>query len=349
MSRLASLPLINWPEADKAVWADLTAPGDALDQGGALSHLRATSQAGLIKRYGRWLEYLYQVHPETISERPAWRATPERVRDWCASLEHIAPPTRLTYVNGALQVLREAEPENDWRLQCRLLKSLTREVRRWDSPRKIGRIFPGPVLLEAACDLAGPTAAAANTPLNAALMRRNGTMIALFTLAPIRLRSFSELTLGRSVLVTQKQITLVLSGDMTKNHLPWEVLAPPALETLLREYIHEVRPWLMRNLERPHDALWVGRMGEPYSYRTIANTIPAATCRQLGVPVSPHLFRDAAATTIAQMAPENVLSIAPILGHSSSGIVERHYNHATAIEAGRDYAKVITELTEGDD
>lgn len=42
-------------------------------------------------------------------------------------------------------------------------------------------------------------------------------MIAFLAMLPIRLRSLSELSLGKSALVSATQIKVALSGDMTKN------------------------------------------------------------------------------------------------------------------------------------
>ena len=58
----------------------------------------------------------------------------------------------------------------------------------------------------------------------------------------------------------------------------------------------------------------------------------------------PHFFRDAAATTLAQISPESARLIRPILAHSGFGTAERHYIHAGSIEAGRDYAAVIRRM-----
>ncbi len=110
-------------------------------------------------------------------------------------------------------------------------------------------------------------------------------------------------------------------------------------------YIEEVRPWLMQRRGERHQILWVGRMGKPLDYATIANTIPKVTKRELGVAVSPHLFRDAAATTLVRLSPKDTRSIRALLGHSSFETAERHYIHAMGIEAGRDYATVIANLT----
>ena len=51
--------------------------------------------------------------------------------------------------------------------------------------------------------------------------------------------------------------------------------------------------------------------------------------------MTPHLFRDAAATSIAIHDPEHVTNIMPVLGHSTLTTCERHYNQAQGLEAGR--------------
>jgi integrase len=322
--------------------------GRSAGGGWALAHLRETSRKGLIKCYGRWLEWLYRTEPGVLASPPVSRATVERLRAWIAQLAPVAPPTRLTLVNGALQVLREAHPEQDWRLPLRLLQPLRSEVENWQSNRKEGRIFSGAVVLEAAIELCVPKAKAASTPLKAAIMRRDGTMIAFLAMVPIRLRALCELTLGQSVLVSPSQIKVSLSEDMTKNGLPWEALVPQPLEGMLRCYLSETRTWLMVRTGARHDCLWVTRFGSPLAYGQIKNRIPEVTGRELGIKVSPHLFRDIAVTTLVRESPEDARLSRPLLGHASYGIVERHYNQAKGIEAGRDYAAVLDELRGSD-
>ncbi len=55
-----------------------------------------------------------------------------------------------------------------------------------------------------------------------------------------------------------------------------------------------------------------------------------------------------AVTTLVRESPEHARLTRPLLAHASYGIVERHYNHATGIEAGRDFAAVIDSLRRKD-
>ena len=63
-----------------------------------------------------------------------------------------------------------------------------------------------------------------------------------------------------------------------------------------------------------------------------------------GVAVSPHLFRDSAATAIAIDGPAHVRAIMPVLGHSRLATSETHYNHACSLDASRGYIGIITGL-----
>jgi integrase len=347
MTRLVSMRIGDWPDADRQMWNSLVSGDDPLADFGALSHLRETSQRGLIKCYGRWLEWLYRTEPEILASPPCSRATVARLRAWIDVLAQVADPTRLTLVNGALRVLRAAYPEANWRLPLRLLDRLRYEAQNWQSSRKQGRVISGAVVLQAAIHVCGPKAEATQARFYAELMRRDGTMIAFLAMLPIRLRSLSELSLGKSVLVSATQIKVALSGDMTKNGLPWEAMVPQPLEAMLRSYLSETRTWLMKRTGARHDCLWVTSMGGPLAYGQIKNRIPEATGRELGIKISPHLFRDIAVTTLVRASPEDAQLCRALLGHASFGIVERHYNQAKAIEAGRDYAAILEELRGG--
>jgi integrase len=59
---------------------------------------------------------------------------------------------------------------------------------------------------------------------------------------------------------------------------------------------------------------------------------------------SPHLFRDCAATTLAYHSPDSARLTRGVLGHSGFRMAERHYNQATALDAGRRYAEVLARL-----
>lgn len=348
MTRSVSLAFDDWPEADRRMWAGLIRKAGPLDDNGALAHLRESSLTSLKAGYERWLGWLRSLGGKELCERPEKRATPDRLVDWTASLAHLSPYMRWTVVARTVQILSAAAPEADWSRHRHLVNRLLREARRSPSKRKIGRVLPSGTLLDAGERLASTISQEQHTALASALMVRDGAMVALLALMPMRRRSFTELRLGTSVLVSSDRIVVSLSPEMTKNGLPWEAQVPESGVGLLRRYIDETRPWLMNRGQQDHDALWVGRCGEPIKDAAIALRIATATTRMTGVRVSPHLFRDAAATTLARQSPADARLIRPLLAHSGFGTAERHYIQAQGIETGRDFASVIAELTVGD-
>ena len=72
--------------------------------------------------------------------------------------------------------------------------------------------------------------------------------------------------------------------------------------------------------------------------------IRARTKAAFGAPLNPHLFRDAAATTIAILDPARVRIAAPVLGHKTFTTTERHYRHARGNEGHRAYTDALLTL-----
>jgi integrase len=77
---------------------------------------------------------------------------------------------------------------------------------------------------------------------------------------------------------------------------------------------------------------------------SIHNRFRGRTKAAFGVAVSPHLFRDSAATAIATDGPAHVRAIMPVLGHSRLATSETHYNHARSLDASRSYIDVLAGL-----
>lgn len=342
-----TLPRAAWPAADRAMWDALHKKADPFDDPGALAHLRQTSSRTLEVRYARWMRWLTTFDPDALALPPAERATLPRLQCWLEALSHTKPMSRLMFIDGVLRVLRAADPDLDWTMQQRLLASLKRAAGRGDPARKRGRILSSGVLLKVGLTYANADPLAVPQPLKRMIRLRDGMMIAMLAVLPIRRRAFCELALGQSVLMTPDEITISLSEEMTKTGVPWEASVPPQIEAMLRRYIVDVRPALLARGGRTHNILWVGKKGEIFEQNGLGSRIGDLTLQLTGKRVSPHLFRDAAATTLARLSPESARLIQPVLAHSSAMTAERHYIHAQTIEAGRDYTSLIQRLKGG--
>ena len=331
----------EWPEADRQLWEKLQRPACPLDNDGRLAHLRPASLAMLHGGYEQWLKWLRRNEPEALFLDPIARGTMERLQRWLAALDTVRPKTRLHYFSGVVRLLSESAPEVDWSAHQALLSRLRLASGSGDPQRKAGRIFDSGRLCRLGFEYATSHEKLKPTPLEKAARYRTGVMIALLAVMPLRRITFRNLQLGTSVIVGADRILISATGDMMKRGNTWEAEVPRTVLPSLQHYLLEIRPWLMRRHHQKHDYLWVNDRGKPFEPSHLSNRIAWATKQVLGTRVSAHLFRDAAATTLARHAPASAHIIAPLLGHTSLATAERHYIQATSIDAGKLYADVL--------
>ena len=73
------------------------------------------------------------------------------------------------------------------------------------------------------------------------------------------------------------------------------------------------------------------------------------TLQRLGTAISPHRFRDCAASTLANRAPKQVRLAAALLGHTNLATTEQYYIQADNLAAGRQYQDIVTALARRED
>lgn len=336
-----TLPYSQWPEADTRLWVSLFTEGNPLDERGQLAHLRETSRESLLRRYARWLKWLAHTRPAALLQPPAERVQLEALRAWLRDLDHTQPVTRRSFVDGVLRVAMAASPDRDWTAEEALVQRLRRIAKRARSQRKQGRILSSQVLFEAGQRLVFEEAPRINSALFRATTIRDGAMIALLALMPMRRRSLAGLRIDVSFLTQPQRYSIALPGDLTKSGLPWEADVPAPAAELLRAYLTEARPLLAARGGWADDHLWLGRKGRKFGEDYLGTLVSKGVERMTGVPVSPHLFRDAAATTLSRHSPKAATLIRGVLAHTSDRTAEKHYIHATSIDAGQSYAEVL--------
>jgi integrase len=92
----------------------------------------------------------------------------------------------------------------------------------------------------------------------------------------------------------------------------------------------------------PSNCLWISSTtGERYTTKNLGTLISKITLQTVGVDVSPHLFRTAAATTAAMYAGDNPHLASAVLGHSDSRVTYKDYIRATTANAAKEYAAII--------
>ena len=84
------------------------------------------------------------------------------------------------------------------------------------------------------------------------------------------------------------------------------------------------------------------------SYSSVERAISATTLATVGINVSPHLFRTAAASTAAVYAGSTPHLASALLHHTPRAVTEEHYNRANTRSAAQAYAALIRAIRNGD-
>jgi integrase/recombinase XerD len=175
-----------------------------------------------------------------------------------------------------------------------------------------------------------------------AVRYRDGLMIAMLAFEPLRRKNFFGLEIGHHLIQEGTNWFLVIPPEETKTSAPIEFEIPGLLMPYLANYLDVVRPRMLKRGEC--NALWISRKGGALSYSAVWFIVSRNTAKHLGVRLAPHDVRDAAATTWAIAAPNQIAVARDLLSHADLRTTTRHYNRATGIVASRTSAQVIASI-----
>ena len=344
----ACLKLDDWPATDRELWLAAITPSDPFaESGGTRARHRLRSNKKVVQNYGRWLTFLAGQGLLDRHVQPADRITLETVKAYVVEMETLQ--NRKYTILGRLQdlgvIANAIAPDRDW-MFINKLASWVRGKR--EAPRdKRSRLVGSNELYGLGLSLMAQ-AATESTPRLAAMAFRDGLMIALLALRPLRRGNFINLTIGEYLVRTGAGWTIILPGAVTKNHaeltFPW----PEQLLGPLETYLAVHRPILAKLASRWKapigDRLWVSSHGSPMTEMAFYDRITKLTAKAFGKSLNPHLFRDAVATTTAIHDPSHVRLVAALLCHRSFATAERYYQQAQSLEAHRMFANELVTL-----
>ena len=179
-------------------------------------------------------------------------------------------------------------------------------------------------------------------PMADAVRYRDGLMFALLAQVPLRPRNSAALEIDRDVIKEGDNWSIVISPDNTKTGTYLDFEIPESIRGNFATYLALVRPRMLRR--SGCRALWVSPKGGPLSYSAIWPVFARRSIDRLGIRVTPHDVRDAAATLWAIARPEQVGISRDLLAHADLRTTEKHYNRARGIEASRAHRRVIARL-----
>ena len=336
------LKIEEWPEIDRKAWMNALKTADIFADSGLASHWSAPSRHKNRRGYGRWLTFLHYHYPENLIQMPAERVTRDAVRHYLAELdsEDLAPYSIVGRIAELTAVISKMAPNEDWEWLYNLIGRLRLQAR----PKldKRSRLLPTSELYQFGLSHMKGAEDSQSLPWLKAVQYRDGLMIAFLAARPIRRGNLASICIHQHLNLRGEDWYLTFEAHEVKNRRPLEFKFPSDVAPYLEQYLHRWRPLLLQDQQT--DRLWVNRYGRPMSDDATYVRVTKVTKRCLGKAINPHLFRDCVATTIAIEDPANVRIGATLLGHTSIKTSEKHYNHATSIEAGRKFQDSLVDL-----
>jgi integrase len=270
---------------------------------------------------------------------PADRVTIPAVEEFVECLRANCRDTTIFHCVARLfYALRVLCPEQDWRWIYRLSRRIAVGAEPIRHPQVLSSdLYRAGLRL---MDRAEATAVGFGRLTKSGAVRyRDGMMIAALVEAPMRRRPFSQLRLGDTVLKRHGRWSLYVPENLSKTRMALEYGLSERLCRYMEFYLQQIRPAFPG--ADSHDFLWPHE-GRPMGDKMIRRRIIKRTTEALGFPISPHRFRNAAATFVSIADPENIRMTKDLLGHTSFAMTEEHYiNSAQSRIAGRELARLL--------
>jgi integrase/recombinase XerD len=175
-----------------------------------------------------------------------------------------------------------------------------------------------------------------------AIRYRDGLMIALLAQVPLRHKNFAALEIGRDLIKERDDWFIVIPPEETKTKAYLDFQLPESLRNQFSTYLNRIRPRMLR--QQGCKSLWVSPKGGALSYSAVGPVVTRHTSERLGIRITPHDVRDAAATTWAIAAPEHVGISRDLLAHTDLRTTTKYYNRAKGIEASRAHGQLIRRM-----
>jgi integrase len=168
---------------------------------------------------------------------------------------------------------------------------------------------------------------------------RDGLFLLVGAYAPERRRALVSITLDQ---IDLQACEIVFDPRQIKTKRRSDRPLPAFVMDLVIEWII-----LWRSQYRPgHQMLWIAKGGKAVKDEAMYAAMVKATKRVLGFPVSPHDFRDAAATLTVEEAPQRPRLATIMLGHSSEEMTRNYTEQANQITACRKLAGALARTRE---
>jgi len=200
----------EWPSAEQSAWQDACRPSHRLKKGGSRSHLRVVSLKDFARRYGRFLGFLKRTGRLDPNAPAASQVTPANVEAYI--IDFTGKVNSVTAWNCIYKLRRAAQllsPGTDftWLIEIEKDLELLQEPK-----SKFDRIVTAEQLVEAGLTLIIEAKELTHAEFKRARGIRNGLMLVLLALCPIRRKNFATLEIGKTLRQIRGRWWITLPG-----------------------------------------------------------------------------------------------------------------------------------------
>ncbi len=314
-------------------------PGDLFEEdGGPGAHLAPGSRKSIACAYARWLAYLAGNRSDILARSTGERITPDTARAFIDHLEPgLAGTTVAIYIQHLYYAARILAPDDDWTWLRRIKTALAARA----TPRdRFEHLVPPWMVLDHGIELMETALALAPDPWHRREVQfRNGILISILALWPIRRRSLEALTVTSHLEVNGDKFALLLFPEDTKARRAASFAVPELIQPYVEHYLRAIRPRFPKADQ--HVGFWASIRGRPLTAQWIYTTFREVTKSRFGRAMSLHDARRSAATFLAIEAPEMVGIIPGLLQHTSPEVGQQHYNQARSATASRRHVEQV--------
>lgn len=246
-----ALRVDDWPAADRDGWHRACVSSARLRRGGAAAGMKPVSQTSHARAYGYLLDFCRRTDQLDTAATAAAQVTPALIGELLVELQaRVGAVTRWSYLQKILRVADILAPDRDFHWLGEIVADLRYEAQ----PRpKHRRIVTSNRLLALGLELiARGESSEGLTGLRRARLFRDGLMIAILSVSPIRLKNLAGLRLGHQVRKINDSWWIILKGSETKSARPDERPLPPVLTQRIETWIGR---WRLLFLS-PGDTFW---------------------------------------------------------------------------------------------
>jgi integrase len=182
-------------------------------------------------------------------------------------------------------------------------------------------------------------------PYRAAVTAQLAIAILILIRAPVRIQYLSSISIGLNLVRPGGPGTpymLVFADYDVKNGVPLEFAFDAATTALIDEYIFQHRPKLMQGGN--HDWLFPSAGHKHKRSNVLSEQISERLWKELGLEITPHQFRHAAAYIMLKADPGNYELVRRVLGHRSIATTRDFYVGLESLEATRVFGEMVTNL-----